>query len=627
MKPSNPLKKINIPLVLIAVITSLALAVTCYLLAIQTPLARKRELLAAFLVFLAMIPVIYLFLVKYVVHQFREFSRRAKIILLVASTLFGLFVSLTAYRPPVYIFLPRHTLTIVVPEITETETPVRIVALTWFNNGLEDVSLIQFEESGNWQREEGRLFLEGSQGGSLRWEGRIDTIARLAIESSPDAGVIQLVWDGTARELDLSGTGGTVPVTLSEDPRWDRGWLLAPIPYFLTAFFLFFSLTIFFLTIKIPEPAAKPRKRLSWLLYTLPMILFWGFFLFAIQPGYVPEDPMVQWQQVLSGNFTDHHPILFALFMDLVSRIYPFPASVVVSQILMVSLALAWGLAALEDMGVSRMVLWGLAGLFALLPVNSLSVVTPLKDVPYSTAFLVLSIMILKTIRSRGEWLYGRWHWIGLGVSLGAITLFRINGLPVALGSVLIILIFYHHAWKRVAAAAGVLIILVASIYGPIYHLFKVEHEPEFGTQLFLHHIAAQMNAGTPLNQEQITYLNKLTPLENWEYDCCLANPTVFAIFPHAEGTQDFYLPLLRQDVRKPIRIALDLFFKNPETGIKHMVCQSQIVWSINSSCPDRENMGIYTLLIEKNISEAEGITGKLDASFAVLFPGHYCPV
>ena len=176
-------------------------------------------------------------------------------------------------------------------------------------------------------------------------------------------------------------------------------------------FFSFFALTIFFLTIQVPQQAAKPRKRFSWLLYSLPMILLWGFFFFSLSTRLVPEDPTVQWQQVISENFTDHHPILFAIIMAVISQIYPFPTSVAVSQILMVSFALAWGLAMLEDMGVSRIVLWGLAGLFALLPVNSLSVVTLLKDVPYSTAFLVLSIMILKTIRSQGEWLYGRWHW------------------------------------------------------------------------------------------------------------------------------------------------------------------------------------------------------------------------
>ena len=135
MKPSSPLKKINIPLVLIVVIASFALAVLCYLLIIQTPLTRKRELLAAFLVFLGIIPLIYLFLEKYVVNQFQEFSRRAKIILLITSTVIGLFVSLTAYRPPFYVFLPRHTLTIMVPELTGSETPERYIALTWFNNG------------------------------------------------------------------------------------------------------------------------------------------------------------------------------------------------------------------------------------------------------------------------------------------------------------------------------------------------------------------------------------------------------------------------------------------------------------------------------------------------------------
>jgi len=265
--------------------------------------------------------------------------------------------------------------------------------------------------------------------------------------------------------------------------------------------------------------------------------------------------------------------------------------------------------------------LWGLAGLFALLPVNSLSVVTLLKDVPYSTAFLVLSIMFLKMIRSQGEWLFGRWHWIGLGVSLGAIALFRINGLPVALGSILIILIFFRRAWKRVVAAAGVFLLLVAALYGPVYSMLKVKHVPEFGASLFLNHIAAHLKGGTSLSLDQSSYLNQLAPISSWGYNCCGDNSTKYSLFPNARNVQNFDHPLLRQDLNKPARIALDLFSRNPGVDIRHMACASQIVWSINSSCPDRENLGIYTLLIEQNISEAEGITGDLMRLSRYYFP------
>ena len=331
------------------------------------------------------------------------------------------------------------------------------------------------------------------------------------------------------------------------------------------------------------------------------MIAVWGFFLFALYPGLVPEDSYIQWQQVLTGNYADHHPILYALFMAIVSRFYPFPASVVMAQILMVSIAIAWGLDEMEGMGVPGKVLWAVAVLFGLLPINILSTSALFKDVPYSVAILILSIILLKIVNSHGKWIQTGWHWLGLGATLGAITLIRINGLPIAIGSVLLLLILYRFSWRRLVAAGGIFTFLLVFMYGPVYAWLKVKHEPEFGTILFLHHIAAHLGAGTPLSIEQETFLNKLAPIQDlWNYDCCQANPTMIAVFPGV-FQQNYDLPILREDINRPARIALDLFLKDPTVDLRHMVCASQIIWSLNSSCPDRTPIDTYLLEVGKN--------------------------
>ena len=217
-------------------------------------------------------------------------------------------------------------------------------------------------------------------------------------------------------------------------------------------------------------------------------------------PGLISEDSVLQWQQILTGQYTDHHPLLYTLLIAFVSRIYYSPASVVISQIFMVSFALAWGFDELEHMGVSRKVLWGLASLCAILPVNILTAITLRKDVLYSAALLVLSIIILKIINSRGNWIKHTWNWLALGLSLAVIALTRINGYPVAIGSLLLILIFYHRAWRQIVGSAGVFILLLVIMYGPIYSTLNVKREPEFGTLLPFHHIAAHLQAGTPLS-------------------------------------------------------------------------------------------------------------------------------
>ena len=149
------------------------------------------------------------------------------------------------------------------------------------------------------------------------------------------------------------------------------------------------------------------------------------------------------------------------------------------------------------------------------------------------------------------------------------------------------------------AASLGVLVLLLLLIYGPIYSLLRVKHEPEFGTILYLHHIAAHLKAGTPLTIEQESYLNNLAPIQSWDYNCCGANKTMIAVFPKALQ-RNYDLPLIKQDLNKPARIALDLFLLDPKVDFRHMACAGQLIWSINSSCQDRTNIHSDSNELEK---------------------------
>ena len=175
------------------------------------------------------------------------------------------------------------------------------------------------------------------------------------------------------------------------------------------------------------------------------------------------------------------------------------------------------------------------------------------------------------------------------------IALTRVNGYPVAIGSLLLILIFFRRAWRQIVGSAGVFILLLAIMYGPVYSLLNVKREPEFGTLLPFHHIAAHLQAGTPLSPNEKEYLSKLAPLDGWNYNCCLVNSTTKAIFP-GFAEQNFDLPLLKQDIRKPTQVALSLFLKDPFVDLKHMICAGQQVYSLQSTCPDRIVVTLYNL-------------------------------
>ena len=588
-----PSLKLHFRIIVSAALISLFLSLSLYLLFIQSPILSKREPAFTALLWLALTPLLYLLLSRFIHPRLNAFAPRTRRYWLLISAAVGILFSLVTKPPQLILLLPSHTLQIVIP----ASSPDRHITLEYATTALGgDISFSQFSTSGNWHRTDSGFTYSGSGPASLSWSGRTGETASLNFSDTPATSEVMVGWDGDLSPLGTSQTAKSqIPIAFTFEAGWQASAVSRLIVGFTTGF-LFLTLTLFLAGLELNAPQLVKRKKGAWLLYSLPMIIIWVFFLLIFFPGITNEDLIVQWQQVASNQYTDHHPLLYTLLIGLVSRVYNSPASVVITQILMVSLALAWGFAELERMGVSRKFLWGMAALSAILPVNILTTVTLRKDVPYSVALLVLSVIFLKLINTRGAWLKIPWNWLGLGLILGVVSLTRINGLPVAFGAIVLILILYRQTWWRMAMSAGVFVLMLAIMYGPVYSLLKVKHEPEFGTILFLHHIAAHLQAGMSLSPEQEDFLVKLAPLDGWNYNCCQANPTMVAVFPGVQHVQNYDLPLLKQDIRKPTRIALDLFLKDPLVDLRHMVCASQQVWSLNSTCPDRIAITLLSL-------------------------------
>ena len=175
------------------------------------------------------------------------------------------------------------------------------------------------------------------------------------------------------------------------------------------------------------------------------------------------------------------------------------------------------------------------------------------------------------------------------------ISLFRINGLPVSVGSIVVLMVFYWKKRRTLAYTAGVFVVIFAAMYGPIYSYLKVKHIPENESVLFSNHIEAHLKAGTTLTPEESKYLNDFAPLDSWGYDCCRVHATMIPIDPEFVHTT-LDVPLLKQGPEKPLKIALRLFLKDPSVDLRHMACAGQLVWRVGSSCPDLITNGLFPL-------------------------------
>ncbi len=584
-------------------------AIFFYIFFLETPFLGRRELAFTTLIFLVCIIPWYLFIERNILSRYQGTNR--KLLWVLISLFLGLCVALIGGKlKPVYLFLPHQSLFITTENEKNPLSTGKQVGINGFSTDLGWVSFSQLIKEGEWEVTDTNILKHSSgEPATINWVGRTGSQARLIFITGPDAGRVKVIWNGASEILDLYS-----PIMGEQEKIQDFPIpIYAYFPGFL-AWWGLASLIFFFLLLR--------RVEYSWLLYALPMIGVWVLFLLIFYPGFFSADAQLQWRQMVSGKYTDAHPILYALIISAASRFYSSLASVVITQILMVSIALAWGLAELGNMGVSKKVLWVLVIVSALLPFNIIMVITLFKDIPYSAALLVLSIIFLKMINSKGEWLNGHLAWLGLSIILAVIALLRINGFPVAVGSIIVLLVFFWKQRRLMMYAAGAFVLLLGLLYGPVYSYLKVRHVPEFRTVLFLHHIAAHLQAGTPLNTEETNYLGKLAPLDTWKYDCCWVNPTLMPIFPRGQHS-NFDLPLLKQDLQRPTIIAFDLFLKNPSVDFAHMACTGELVWKVGSMCDDRITNGLFPLSSSTDPVETYKIySGNLGFVAASRFPG-----
>ena len=562
------------PRVFSSILISFCLAVTCLLLFFQTFGLRRREYLITGLIFCGLVPVIYWLITGILIPGIKRFGLRERILLILISGLFGGWILHTTNHPPLYSILPTHTFSIDIPDGPD-DHPERAVSVIWFTNEFGDVGFSQFRKNGDWIVSESKITHLGSEPASLHWKGQTGEFAKIEISTTPYSNPITITWDNEGKIIDLAGKAGN---SLSLKKSFTSGQSIDDFILWFTTSFLFLSLTVIFLTLKIQSVPLARNNGISWTLYMIPMLVVWGSVLLVFYPGMMHQDSLVQWSQIISGQYNDYHPVFHTLLIWLLTRIWYSPTIVIVFQILFLSLTVAWGIRILEENGFPRWSGWLLAFLFTLAPLNSNMVIGIWKDIPYSTSLFLFSLMMLKTVFSNGGWLGHRTTWVWLGIASLFVASFRHNGLPIPIFSLVLLMFCYRKWWKRVTLSFLFLAALYGVIRGPLYKGLNVE-QPQLGFryQIMMHHISAHINTGQALTPSEESLANSILPEGDWGYDCC----TALSIM-HSPG----YLNLKATTDGSVIQqLFFDLAIKEPSVEFEHLKCVSSIVWRSPGFC------------------------------------------
>jgi hypothetical protein len=361
---------------------------------------------------------------------------------------------------------------------------------------------------------------------------------------------------------------------------------------FIAAFILSVSYGLIVLLVWLDRkvvPSQGNKQTYSWLLFMLPMLTAWGFALMIFWPGVMSTDALSQWGMAVTGDFNDWQSAAHALVLAGLMRIWYQPAFVTGVQVFFLALAAAWGLSALDEHGVPRVYLWVISLFFALLPANMMMAVTLWKDIAYAIAFLWLTGAVMRIVLSNGDWLEKTSSWVALTFSAYLTAVFRQNGAAVAL----LTLIALPFVFRKFRKPLVVCLTAVSSLFiltkGPLYTAIKLDRSATGQSNLiYLHHIAAHLNAGTSMGQSDLDYLDSFQPLEEWDYWCCYVGTISF--------DNRFERSAFLANTEKNRNLAIGLFFKAPWVDIGHATCAAELGWRFeNNQCYMKSTHGIYT--------------------------------
>jgi hypothetical protein len=465
-----------------------------------------------------------------------------------------------------------------------------IEGLHQIENNFDRLVLTGFSLSGDWEKHP--RFYDGtfeplstsSSTAVLSWQGEINNPIEVTLRAGPNSGQVQVTWDGQEQTVDLySEIGRDYPINfsvISPSTKWLETILLLMASGVGFGFVLF-SITTWLVSRPNPQISQAATRRGEWLLYALPCLLIGFIYLLTFWPGVMNIDSFIQWAQVLSGHYSDAHPVFHTFLIWFVTRVWLSPAMVAIVQIFAFSITAAWGFSLLRKLGLPNRTVWVLDILFVLFPPNGLMMVTLWKDIPYSICILCLTMMMLNILFVDRLWIKKWKNLILLAFISALVALFRHNGVFAAFGALFFLLL----ADKSNRRYLTVALIFSIAIWAGVRTALGLILQPARGYSIeapLLHPVAAHLTAGSSLPVGALDFLRDLQPVDGYiPYICYSGERTAWSL-PIATY-QEPGNPLVDQPGRLT-SILVSLSFQHPLVTLTHFICRSSVEWQINNS-------------------------------------------
>jgi hypothetical protein len=322
----------------------------------------------------------------------------------------------------------------------------------------------------------------------------------------------------------------------------------------------------------------KAKNKLRLLLYAAPCLLVWSAYLAAFWPGLMSPDSIAQWDQILQSSFSNNYPAFHTLTNWVITRFWLSPGAIAVVHILVLSFIFAIAMQEVEGWGVGVRVRALITAVFCLSPVNGMMVISLWKDIAFTCGMLGLLIVVLRAVRTEGQWLRTRTGMVSLWLGLLVVSLYRHNGAPVAALFMAAMLVTWRSiCFKELLRVGFNWIIAVIIITGPAYRLVGVVPMAKFfALQNALHQIGALISKPRIGSGPDLRFLASIQPIDVWTrlYSCYSLNLLIY--------NRNFRHELIEPNSATVLTIWRTHVARNPDVIWQHQKCVTSMLWQIS---------------------------------------------
>lgn len=228
------------------------------------------------------------------------------------------------------------------------------------------------------------------------------------------------------------------------------------------------------------------NSRYSILRYFLLIIIAWIPVIIAFSPGIFSYDAAGQLNQMVTGKYSLHHPMVHTLFMDFPIKVADMlfgSGSIgllihVITQAIVFAFSLAYLIDFLSKEKANFMLKFITLLMFMFLPIIPVMAITVTKDVLFAAFYIVLTINILKFIKYKDTYIKHPLNIITLIVFASLSLLFRNN----TLYAFLIFLPFIIILMRKYINQIIVVLVSVFLIVFGVNSFIDYKYEPEDGS-------------------------------------------------------------------------------------------------------------------------------------------------